>query len=36
MYGLGHAEEVLGKAIKGLRDKVFIATKCGLLWDDQG
>jgi len=36
VYGLGHAEEVLGKAIKGSRDKIFIATKCGLLWDDQG
>ena len=29
-YGDGHAEEILGKAIKGKRDKVFIATKCGL------
>ncbi|MBP1709771.1 MAG: aldo/keto reductase, partial [Deltaproteobacteria bacterium] len=30
VYGGGHAEEILGKAIKGNRDKVFIATKCGL------
>jgi aryl-alcohol dehydrogenase-like predicted oxidoreductase len=30
VYGDGHAEEILGKAIKGNRDKVFIATKCGL------
>ncbi|WAC07153.1 MAG: aldo/keto reductase [Thermodesulfobacteriota bacterium] len=29
-YGDGHAEEIVGKAIKGNRDKVFIATKCGL------
>jgi len=29
-YGVGHAEEVLGKAIKGRRDRVFIASKCGL------
>jgi aryl-alcohol dehydrogenase-like predicted oxidoreductase len=29
-YGLGHAEEIVGKAIKGRRDCVFIATKCGL------
>ena len=32
-YGNGHSEEVVGKAIKGIRDKVVIATKCGLLRD---
>lgn len=26
-YGNGRAEEIVGKAIKGIRDKVFIATK---------
>jgi len=30
-YGNGHAEEVLGKALIGRRDKVIIATKCGLI-----
>jgi len=29
-YGLGHAEEIVGRAIKGRRDRVFIAGKCGL------
>lgn len=33
IYGFGHSEEVVGKAIKGKRDKVLIATKCGLRWD---
>lgn len=33
MYGAGHSEEVVGKAIKGRRDEVVIATKCGLVWD---
>jgi len=33
MYGMGHSEEVVGKALKGRRDKVIIATKCGLRWD---
>jgi len=28
-YGDGHAEEVVGKAIAEIRDKVIIATKCG-------
>lgn len=29
VYGLGHAEEVVGRAIAGRRDKVLVATKCG-------
>jgi aryl-alcohol dehydrogenase-like predicted oxidoreductase len=32
-YGLGHSEEVVGRAVAGRRDKVIIATKCGLVWD---
>ena len=36
VYGLGHSEEVVGKAIKGLREKVIIATKCGLVWGKRG
>jgi methylglyoxal reductase len=36
-YGWGHSEEVVGKAIKGQRDKVVLSTKCGLWWkDDRG
>lgn len=34
VYGFGHAETLLGKGIEGRRDKCFIATKCGLIWDD--
>lgn len=33
-YGLGHAERIVGQALRGRRDRVFIATKCGLVWDD--
>jgi aryl-alcohol dehydrogenase-like predicted oxidoreductase len=29
MYGIGHNEELVGRAIKGRRDKIFIATKFG-------
>jgi aryl-alcohol dehydrogenase-like predicted oxidoreductase len=29
MYGIGHNEELLGKAIKGRRNPLFIATKFG-------
>ncbi len=35
VYGWGHSEEVVGKAIKGRRDKVILATKCGLWWHDE-
>jgi aryl-alcohol dehydrogenase-like predicted oxidoreductase len=34
IYGQGHSEELVAKAIKGRRDKVQILTKCGMRWDD--
>src|SRR3954464_4177030 len=37
IYGMGHSEELVGRAIKGIRDKVVIATKCGMRWNsDEG
>ena len=36
IYGQGYSEEVVGKAIKGRRDRVQIATKCGMRWDIDG
>ena len=33
-YGLGHSEEVLGKALEGRRREVIVATKCGMVWDE--
>jgi len=33
VYGLGHSEEVVGRAITWLAQKPIIATKCGLRWD---
>ncbi|MFA7691823.1 MAG: aldo/keto reductase [Candidatus Hydrogenedentes bacterium] len=35
VYGMGHSERVVGEAVKGRRDQVIIATKCGLRWDDK-
>ena len=35
-YGLGHAEEIIARALKGRRQNVFIASKCGLVWNTQG
>lgn len=34
-YGQGVAEEIVGKAIRGRRDQVVLATKCGLVWHSQ-
>ena len=34
IYGFGNSEEVVGKAIQGYKDKVMIATKCGIVWGD--
>jgi len=31
IYGLGHSEEIVGKATSGRRDQVLLATKCGVL-----
>jgi len=35
-YGWGKAEQIVGKALKGKRDKAYIFTKCGTLQDEQG
>lgn len=32
-YGLGHSEEVVGKALLGRRGDYVLSTKCGLRWD---
>ncbi|HEX4201850.1 MAG TPA: aldo/keto reductase [Chthoniobacterales bacterium] len=32
MYGYGHSEELVGAALKGIRDQVVLATKCGMVW----
>ena len=34
-YGKGLSENLIRKAIKGRRDKIVIATKCGMRWDLQ-
>jgi len=35
VYGLGHSEELVGKALRQTKHKPFIATKCGLLWNEK-
>ncbi len=33
VYGLGHSEEMVGRAVKSLSRKPYIFTKCSLRWD---
>jgi len=33
IYGQGYSEELVAKAIQGRRDRVQVATKCGMRWD---
>ena len=36
VYGFGHSEEVVGKALKKIsREKVILSTKCGIQWYDK-
>jgi aryl-alcohol dehydrogenase-like predicted oxidoreductase len=34
VYGRGHSEEVVGRAIAGRRDEVIVATKCGRILEE--
>jgi len=33
IYGLGHSEEIVAKAVKGAAQKPLIFTKCSMRWD---
>ena len=35
VYGLGHSEELVAKALRQTKHKPYIATKCGLLWNEK-
>jgi aryl-alcohol dehydrogenase-like predicted oxidoreductase len=36
VYGLGHSEEVVGRAVRGLSKRPYVFTKCSLVWDESG
>src|SRR6202051_1189455 len=36
VYGLGHSETVVGRAINGLLTRPYVFTKCSLVWDESG
>src|SRR6266545_4288540 len=35
VYGLGHAEEVVGQVLREVGQEVLVATKCGRVWHDR-
>ncbi len=34
VYGLGHSEEVVARALEGVRDRPYVFTKCSMVWDE--
>ena len=36
VYGLGHSEEVVARALRGRQERPFVFTKCERVWDDKG
>src|SRR6266540_3558983 len=36
VYGLGHSEEVVARALEGRSHKPYVFTKCERTWNDQG
>ena len=35
VYGLGRSEELVGHAIRGMRNRPLVFTKCSMTWDEQ-
>lgn len=36
VYGLGHSEEVVAKALEGMSQKPYVFSKCERIWNEQG
>lgn len=36
LYGLGHSEEMVARALQGQSPRPYVFTKCGRVWDSQG
>src|SRR5215211_7948722 len=34
VYGLGHSEEVVARALEGVKQRPYVFTKCGRVWDE--
>jgi aryl-alcohol dehydrogenase-like predicted oxidoreductase len=36
VYGLGHSEEMVARALEGVAARPYVFTKCGRVWDEKG
>jgi len=36
VYGLGHSEEIVARALEGVREKPYVFTKCSMVWNERG
>ena len=36
VYGLGHAEEIVGRVLKDRAERPYVFTKCSRVWNDDG
>lgn len=36
VYGLGHSEEVVARALEGMAERPYVFTKCERVWDETG
>jgi aryl-alcohol dehydrogenase-like predicted oxidoreductase len=36
IYGLGHSEEVVARALKGVSNRPYVFSKCSQVWNDKG
>jgi aryl-alcohol dehydrogenase-like predicted oxidoreductase len=34
VYGLGHSEEVVARALAGMKNRPYVFTKCSMVWDE--
>jgi aryl-alcohol dehydrogenase-like predicted oxidoreductase len=34
VYGLGHSEEVVARALQGMNNRPYVFTKCSMVWDE--
>src|SRR5437763_7960080 len=35
VYGLGHSEEVVARALEGIHTRPYLFTKCSMVWDER-
>jgi aryl-alcohol dehydrogenase-like predicted oxidoreductase len=35
VYGLGHSETVVARALEGVKDRPYVFTKCARIWDEK-